>query len=446
VATRPPVADFIGIARRAGIVGAGGGSFPMYVKLQAAAEVVIANGAECEPLLHKDKQLMLRHAERVVRGLQLAGEAVGATRLILSVKAKYTDVVAAVEQATAGTGVEVHTLDNFYPSGDEYVLVYEATGRLIPTGGLPRDAGCLVQNVETLANFADAVESNTPVTESWVTVTGAVREPSTFRVKVGTPYTELIHAAGGAAVSQPVILDGGAMMGRLVTDFDTPVTKATSGLLVLDTSHEQIRRRTMPRPRVERVGLSACDQCYFCTEFCPRFLLGHPIEPHKVMRSLGFVGTSREYWSEWAAACCECNLCSLYACPEDLDPKNICTWSKQEVLSRGYTFPEPRDVEVHPLAESRKVPLPKLIQRLGLSEYDQPAPYADRIIETERLFVRLDQHRGKKAAATVAIGDHIEAGSVIASVTSDDLGCPVHAPCAGRVHEVSEDVITIELQ
>ena len=170
------MADFIGIARRAGIVGAGGGSFPMYVKLQATAEVVIANGAECEPLLHKDKQLMLRHAERVVRGLQLAGEAVGATRLILSVKAKYTDVVAAVEQATDGSGVEVHTLDNFYPSGDEYVLVYEATGRLIPTGGLPRDAGCLVQNVETLANFADAVESNTPVTESWVTVTGAVND------------------------------------------------------------------------------------------------------------------------------------------------------------------------------------------------------------------------------------------------------------------------------
>ena len=432
------------VARKAGIVGAGGAGFPVYVKLRARADTVIANGAECEPLLHKDKELMRARVDAVMRGLLLAGEAVGARRLIVGLKEKYADVVGVVKQAASKNGVEVHTLGNFYPSGDEYVLVYEAAGRLIPTGGIPLDVGCVVQNVETLANLAAALDDEKPVIDSWVTVTGAVKQPATFTVAVGTPYRALIDAAGGTRATSPVILDGGAMMGKLVTDIDTPVTKLTSGLIVLDASHELIRRRQAPRRHVENVGLSACDQCYYCTEFCPRFLLGHPIEPHKVMRSLGFVGTSREYWSEWAAACCECNLCSLYACPEDLDPKNICTWAKGEVFKSGYRFPEPREVTVHPLADSRKVPLPKLIQRLGLRDYDRPAPFSDRRIDAPLLTVRLDQHRGAKAKPTVSAGAAVESGSEIASVPEDQLGCPVHAPARGVVRKVTPDAIILE--
>jgi Na+-translocating ferredoxin:NAD+ oxidoreductase RnfC subunit len=386
---------------------------------------------------------MLHEADRMIRGARMAAEAVGAQRTVVGIKAKYNDVVDVVKNAAAGTGIEIHTLGNFYPSGDEYVLVYEATGRLIPTGGLPLDAGCLVQNSETLVNLAAAVDDGTPVTQSWVTVTGAVRKPATFRVMVGTPFSALIEAAGSSTASEPVVLDGGAMMGRLVHDLSSPVTKTTAGLLVLDRSHPLIVRRELPRPKVERVGLSACDQCYFCTEFCPRFLLGHPIEPHKVMRSLGFVGTSREYWSEWAAACCECNLCSLYACPEDLDPKNICTWGKHEVLARGYTFPEPREVQVHPLAESRKVPLPKLIGRLGLTDYDRPAPFDARKIEASLLTVRTDQHRGVPATPVVSVGQVVNAFDVIADVPESELGCPVHAPTAGTVRAVTETTIEI---
>jgi Na+-translocating ferredoxin:NAD+ oxidoreductase RnfC subunit len=436
--------DYVNVARRAGIVGAGGGGFPMYVKLQASVDTVIANGAECEPLLHKDKQLMLRHADQVLRGLLLAGETVGARHHVIALKAKYQEVVDAVRAAARDTAVAIHTLDNFYPSGDEYVLVYEVNGRLIPTGGLPKDVGCLVQNSETLANLTTAVDSDRPVTDSWVTVTGAVREPATFCVALGTPFQALLDAAGGVTVPDPVILDGGAMMGQLVTDLAAPVTKTTAGLVVLDRSHTLIARRELPRRKLERIGLSACDQCYYCTEFCPRFLLGHPIEPHKVMRSLGFVGTDREYWSEWAAACCECNLCSLYACPEDLDPKNMCTWSKREVLAQGYTFPEPRKVEAHPLAQSRKVPLPKLIQRLGLREYDRPALFRDAAVEAEVLTVRLDQHRGKPAAPAVSQGQRVQAGDVIGEVSADDLGCPVHAPRSGTVREITDTAVLIE--
>jgi len=436
--------DYVKIARRAGIVGAGGGGFPMYVKLQAPVEIVIANGAECEPLLHKDKELMLAHADRVVRGTSLAAEAVGATRKVIALKEKNREVVNAVHKAAEGSGVEVFTLGNFYPSGDEYVLVYEVTGRLIPTGGLPKDTSCLVQNSETLANFADAVDDGRPVRNSWVTITGAVKRPATFCVPLGTPYRLLLEAAGGTAAAEPVILDGGAMMGRLVTDWNTPVTKTAAGLVVLDRTHPLIVRRELPRPKVERVGLSACDQCYYCTEFCPRFLLGHPIEPHKVMRSLGFVGTSREYWSEWAAACCECNLCSLYACPEDLDPKNMCTWAKQEVLAGGYKFPEPREVEAHPMAESRKVPLPKLIGRLGLAEFDRPAPLATWSTEHRTLTLRLDQHRGQPAAPVVEAGQTVLEGDVVADVPEDALGCPVHAPRAGTIREIRDLEIVME--
>lgn len=417
----------------------------MYVKLKAEAEIVIANGAECEPLLHKDKQLMLKRADAVMRGLLLAAETVGAKRCIIGVKEKYHDVVNAVRSAAQRSGAEVFTLGNFYPSGDEYVLVYEATGRLIPTGGLPKDVGCLVQNSETLANFADAVDSENPVRDSWVTITGAVNQPSTFCVPIGTPYRLLLEAAGGATVPEPVILDGGAMMGKLVLDWNTSVAKTTAGLVVVDRSHELVVRRELPRPKLERVGLSACDQCYYCTEFCPRFLLGHPIQPHKVMRSLGFVGTSREYWSEWGAACCECNLCSLYACPEDLDPKNMSTWAKQEVLKQGYRFPEPREVEVHPMQDSRKVPLPKLIQRLGLAEYNAPAPFRVFSQSNPVLTLRLDQHRGAPAHPVASAGQSVGEGDVIADVPSADMGCPLHAPRAGVIREVRQNEIVMEI-
>ena len=153
-------ADIVELIRKAGVVGAGGAGFPTHVKAQAKAEIVISNGAECEPLLHKDKELMKRHAPLLVEGLETMMAATGAKKGVLAVKAKYKDVVAACEGAVHGRpGLSVFQLGDFYPAGDEYTLVYEVTGKLIPPAGLPLQVGSVVDNVETLINVALAKNS-----------------------------------------------------------------------------------------------------------------------------------------------------------------------------------------------------------------------------------------------------------------------------------------------
>src|SRR5579862_4092189 len=270
-----------------GIVGAGGGGFPTAVKLKTLASILIANAAECEPLLHKDKELLHHHADPFLRGMQMAMQLVGAREGVIGVKEKYQDIIAALE-SQAPDGIRVQALPDCYPAGDEFILVHMVTGRVIPPGGLPKDVDAAVANVETLMNMG----LDKPVTHKYLTVAGAVAEPVTLRVPIGTTIGEVIEAAGGPTVPDFGILLGGVMMAKPAAGLDVPIIKTTGGIVVLPASHNLMRRHNAPWKHVQRIGRSACDQCRFCTEFCPRFLLGHPIEPHRAMQSLGFVGSS----------------------------------------------------------------------------------------------------------------------------------------------------------
>src|SRR5580698_11131480 len=175
--------------RQAGVVGAGGGGFPTHVKIGAKADTVIANGAECEPLLHKDAVIMDDHAAELVRGMQLAMEAVGAREGVIGVKGKKKHAVEAVTEAAKGTNVRVQLLGDYYPAGDEYDLVYNVTGKLIPPGGIPLDVGIVVNNVETFVNIAAASEGR-PLTHKMLTIAGAVKSPITLKVPLGTSFRE----------------------------------------------------------------------------------------------------------------------------------------------------------------------------------------------------------------------------------------------------------------
>ncbi|MGC8989194.1 MAG: SLBB domain-containing protein, partial [Verrucomicrobiia bacterium] len=206
--------------RLAGVVGAGGGGFPTHVKLGASADTVIANGAECEPLLHKDAAVMEHEADAVVRGITLAMEAVRAKTGVVAIKAKNKHAVDAMTAACRGTPVKVHLLGDYYPAGDEYDLVYNVTGRLIPPAGIPLQVGAVVMNVETLANVAAAADGRA-VTHKTITVAGAVKEPVTLRVPVGTTWKDAIDAAGGLATEDPVLCIGGLMMGETTDDLET---------------------------------------------------------------------------------------------------------------------------------------------------------------------------------------------------------------------------------
>ncbi len=421
----------------AGVVGAGGGGFPAHVKLASPADTVIANGAECEPLLHKDGAVIEHFAARLVRGVELSMDAVGAATGVVAIKAKNAHAVAAAQAAVAGTRVRVQLLGDYYPAGDEYDLVHEVTGRLIPPGGIPLNVGVVVNNVETLVNIAEAADDR-PVILKYLTVAGAVRTPMTVAAPVGTSLADCIAAAGGATTGDPVLLLGGAMMGETTDRLDTPVTKTTTGVIVLPRDHPVVRRKFQPPVAQARIGKSACDQCRYCTEYCPRFLLGYMVEPHQVMRGLGFSVADSARWNDWAALCCACGLCTLFACPEQLFPKEACDDAKSALRAAGRKWSGPTTVTPHPMREGRRVPIKTLLRRLDLHPYDAPAPLRAEPLAPARAVLRLKQSAGTAAQPVVRTGEQVRAGQPVAEPPAGALGARLHAPFAAVVDAVTE--------
>ena len=430
----------------AGVVGAGGAGFPTHVKLSGQADTLLINAAECEPLLHKDKEVLREYADAVIEGMAVAMQLVGAGRGVVGIKEKYQDVVELLQSKLPGN-MEVAPLRDAYPAGDEFVLVYDILKRVIPPGGIPLAVGAVVMNVETAMNVATAAVQ--PVTEKFVSVAGAVAEPVTLRAPVGITLRECVEAAGGPTISDPNYVVGGVMMGYLEDNQEALVDKTTGGVLVMPDNHVVVRRRRRDWSQIVRIGRSACDQCSFCTELCPRWLLGHPIEPHRAMRSLEFnlVGESNVIGT---AFCCECNLCSMYSCPEDLDPKSVCSQNKRRLMQEKKRWDNPpfnpRRPELH--MENRKAPMPRLMQKLGLTQFRNIGPLNNTVLTTARVGIKLKQHIGAPCEPTVAIGDQVTKGQPVGRPPQDNgkpaLGAPVHASIDGTVTAIDDGVVWIQ--
>lgn len=430
--------------RDAGVVGAGGAGFPTHVKINAKADIVIANGAECEPLLYKDKEIMRLKAEEVVRGVELVMKQVGASRGVIALKKKAHDAVTAFQRILPKhKDVTLFLMGSYYPAGDEFVMVYEVTGKVIPPGGIPLQVGCVVSNVETFINVAAAVEG-IPVTEKYITIAGAVRKPVTVKVPVGVRLTDLVQLAGGLTSPQCAFLNGGAMMGRLVYDLNDIVTKTSGGYIAVPLGHYLERKKSRTREQYRRIGKSACDQCSYCTEFCPRYLIGHPIEPHRVMRSLGLIGSGWQIETQYAMACVHCGVCGLFACPEDLDPHIISFSTRAELISAGVKpgeFNPRKAYRPHPLFSQRRLPIDRLVRRLGISEWDVPAPFVETSWQPTRVSLPVRQHIGTPATPKVKAGELVKKGQMVADVPPGKMGAPVHASIAGRVDFVGDEIV-----
>ncbi|MDR2643218.1 MAG: SLBB domain-containing protein [Planctomycetaceae bacterium] len=430
-----------------GVVGAGGAGFPTHVKLSGSGDVVVINAAECEPLLHKDKELIRSYADRLVCGLAASMQLIGAKRGIVGVKRKYADVIDKLRLELA-SGMEVVTLDDTYPAGDELVLIYETLGRVVPPGGLPISVGAVVLNVETVFNISAAIEGK-PVTEKYISISGSVNYPCTVCVPVGSSYADVIAAAGGVTVSDPAFVVGGAMMGYVEHDLSKPITKTTGGIIVLPQNHFVVQRKLWNWTKVVRVGRSACDQCSFCTELCPRNLLGHPIEPHRAMRSLGFSESAKSD-VQGTQFCSECNLCSYCSCPEGLDPRNVCAENKRRILAElregapRWANPPFRKERSSQHFKNRRMPTERLIKKIGLANYINKAPLKEGILNINRVVIPLKQHIGAPATPIVKQGSKITKGDLIATKKESVLGANIHASISGKITNIANDTITIE--
>ncbi len=294
--------EIVDIVREAGIVGMGGAGFPTHVKLSPKEpdkiEYVIANCAECEPYLTSDYRRMLEEPEKLIGGLKILLKVFPNARGILAVEDNKPDCVSLLKQLTkAESKITVKALKTKYPQGAERQLIYAATGRQINSSMLPADAGCVVNNVDTIVSVYRAVVEGRPLMERIVTVTGdAISNPRNFRVRIGTSYAELVDAAGGFATPPEKIICGGPMMGFGMFDLNVPTTKTASALLALT------------KDDVSAMEPGPCINCGKCVEVCP----GRVIPSRLADYAEHF--DEEAFLKNHGMECCECGCCS-FICP-----------------------------------------------------------------------------------------------------------------------------------
>lgn len=432
------------LMRNAGAAGAGGAGFPSYAKLNTAADTVILNCAECEPLLKLHRQVLEKHADEILSALSVIADTLGAERAIVAVKPAYEKAIAAVEACrSAYPKVSVGLLPEVYPAGDEVVTIYETTGRVVKPGALPISVGCIVYNVETVYNVSRALREKAPVTDKYVTVAGEVAHPATYLVPLGMTYGELIALAGGATVSDYRIVGGGPMTGPIAHDSDV-VTKTSNAVLVLPADHFVIQKK-MTRVKIDMTrAMAACCQCRMCTDLCSRHLLGHPIEPHLFMRGAAFGITADPKPFLNTMYCSQCGLCEMYACGQGLNPRTLIGVCKNGLRANGVKAEsEPVLGDVDPNRSGRMVPIGRLVSRLGLSAYDVPAPLTEDALHPVSVKILLGQSIGAPAAACVKPGDAVRRGDIIGRAAEGALSLPVHASADGTVTEVTDKYVVI---
>jgi len=271
-----------------------------------------------------------------------------------------------------------------------------------------------------------------------ITVTGAVKEPQTFIAPIGTPFIELINECGGPSDLENFKLNvGGPMMGYIENDWNAPVTKTSGGIIILPIDHSLIVKKTRKTKTDLKLTKAICCQCSFCTDMCPRNILGMNTQPHKVMRGLANEDPHTLGSISNVVSCCDCRLCSLYACPMDLDPGKITNLVKQSLLKKGAKTEKSVPYEVDILRDSKKVPTKRLIARLDLSQYNVKAPLVKDIFRTKVVKILLKQHIGVKATSMVSVGENVTKGTLIATC-NDQLGANIHSSISGNVKDINE--------
>lgn len=305
----PPILDWqnatkeelLARIREAGVVGAGGAGFPTCVKLSPPKgkeiDTIIINGAECEPYLNGDNRIMIERSEELQTGVSIIQKILGAKRVVFAVEDNKPIAIDHLAKAFDDTDFEIAVLPHSYPQGSEKHVIFSVTGREIPTGRLPADVGCLVENVWTILTIASAVTIGRPVVLRTVTVTGAiVRNPKNFVVPIGMTVTDLINGAGGFTEPPVKAICGGPMMGFAMPSLDLPITKTCSGLVFLGAGE------------VEQFETNPCISCGRCVQACPMGLM--PAEISQAVESEDICLAEKYH----VMNCFECGSCA-YVCP-----------------------------------------------------------------------------------------------------------------------------------
>ena len=436
------LAKLSNILRENGIVGAGGAGFPTYGKLSDKADTILMNCAECEPLLKLHRQLLKTYVHEILKAFDLIAQTLQVKEAIIGIKEEYHETIEALEEYIGEFPlIRIHRLPGVYPMGDEVIMIYETTGRVVRPGGLPIECGVAVFNVETVHNVYRAVWEQHPVTDKCVTIVGEVAQPMTVRVPIGTRIRDVVAMAGGVTTESPVYLLGGPMMGSFGKDYE-PVTKTTNAIIVLPETHSLVLRKQNKFSTSVARAASSCCQCQCCTDLCPRHALGHPIQPHLFMRA----AANRDFQNIEAYIdtlfCSSCGLCEMFSCPQGLSPRSMMAEYKTALRKAGVKPPVVEAKPVNPAREYRKVPEERLLARLGLGKYDTPAILDTNVRTAQEVKIKLSQHIGAPATVVVKSGDSVRCGDIIGRA-ADGLSVNIHASIDGVVKEANNEYVVI---
>lgn len=432
--------------KSAGVVGAGGAGFPTHVKLASKADYILMNAAECEPLLRVDQQIMDVYCDDIIHGFEMAGRLVEAKKAIIGIKYKHKQVIQKLRQRISTLNLDdyisVNELKDVYPAGDEQVLVYELTGRVVPEMGIPLNVGCVVVNSETCLNIYNSM-NDVAVTDSYVTIAGDIDNPCTLKVPVGTPLRKLFEFANISNIEDYGIIDGGPMMGPLLSNLESSVTKKSKGYILLKKEHSLIKNKGVDQAQAKKLNRGSCEQCRMCTDLCPRYLLGHNLQPHKMVRTQAY-NIDDLTGQQTAQLCVQCNLCELFSCPIGIKPMHANNYFRAKLLNEGIKYSASKEVfEVRNNRDFRLVPTKRLIARLGLYKYDRSAPLLDKDIDISQVKIATRQHVGAPAKPIVSVGDNVVKGQLIGIIQENSLGANIHSSINGVVVDVNDNYITI---
>ncbi|MCL2293482.1 MAG: SLBB domain-containing protein [Spirochaetes bacterium] len=439
------------VIRDAGIVGCGGAGFPTHIKLSCSVKYLIVNAVECEPLLRTDRFIIKNKTDDIVSGVLEIAKQVGALKKYVAIKRDYIEEISSLEKAieSSGSDIEIFKLDSIYPAGDEQFIVSAVTGKSVPPSGIPLDVDTVVTNAATVFCVAESLKGK-PFTHKYLTVTGEVENPVIVYAPIGTSFAECIKAAGKTNIDDYVIIEGGPLMGRQYDKTQAEnlfITKTTSGLIVVPKNIPVVNRNQISLKTVLRRAKTACIQCTQCTDLCPRYLLGHPLKPHLIMRKLGYAPDMEDLPLDedikQALICCECGVCEVFACPMELQPRQVNIYVKKMLQSKGVRYDKPgNDYFSREELAWRKIPSKRIASRLGLSKYYNYNISELKIVEPEEVSIPLKQHIGIPATSVVERGERVNCGKIIGFIEQGKVGAFVHATINGIVTAVS-DVITI---
>ncbi len=432
------------LLQQAGVVGAGGATFPTYVKLASGADTLVINAAECEPLLYTDLSLMELYMDKVLAGIRTVMDAASISRAIVGVKKSKGQLLHWTQGQELAPGIRACLLPDVYPMGDEINLIYEATGLLVPPGRLPITVGVIVINLETVYNIHLACDQGRPVTEKWVTINGNVK-PTVVCVPIGTRVADLFRRLNIKVPQGHVVIDGGPSMGRIIDYQRAIITKATKGLLILPEDIPAVVCKLRPMRVQLTMASSACCGCSRCTDLCPRNLLGYPLEPHKHIR----VTANSEHIDPEAvlsaSLCCACGICEIAACCQYISPRAVIAEHK-DILGKAkmrYAAGDDERFTVHPDRADRQMSSARWMQYLGVDRFHEHPDCNPDKLGFDRVEIRLSQHIGAPSVPCVSVGNPVSVGQMIAS-PAGGLSVGQHASIDGVVTAVDAERIVIE--